>query len=77
MATGTGKQLGEEAITNTIRYLKQASISPSACYLCSKSICSQSIKKTAQYRSYLTAKQDPFTMDHMFIKFTWDLKSKD
>jgi len=30
MATGTGKQLGEEAITNTIRYLKQASISPSA-----------------------------------------------
>jgi len=40
-------------------------------------ICSQSIRKIAQYRSYLTAKQDPSTMDHMFIKSTWDLKSKD
>jgi hypothetical protein len=29
MATGTGKQLGEEAITSTGRDLKQASIGPS------------------------------------------------
>jgi len=37
-------------------------------------ICSQSIRKIAQYRSYLPAKQDPSTMDHMFIKFSWDLQ---
>ena len=82
MATGTGKQLGEEAITNTRRDLKQASNSPSPslsnhrAYLSLKSICSHSIRKIAQYRSYLTAKQDPFTMDHMFIKFTWDLNKQ-
>ena len=69
MATGTGKQLGEE--TNTSRDLKQASIisppilSNHRAFLCSNSICSQSIRKITQYRSYLTAKQDPSTMDHI------------
>ena len=54
---------------NTSRDLKQASIisppilSNHRAFLCSNSICSQSIRKITQYRSYLTAKQDPSTMD--------------
>jgi hypothetical protein len=56
---------------NTSRDLKQASIisppilSNHRAFLCSNSICSQSIRKITQYRSYLTAKQGPSTMDHI------------